>query len=180
MSKTPTYFIKTGVGTAKLFNKSGVPLSEVLVKDLPEGLEDKTVYTIELNEKQLRLIWVYLEKLTRINAMQLDEAVDGMMANIAKRGQIVEYSQAYFEKKKELSQALYQVLNKAGFSNGESLGIGQVSEQDKICYEMYKMIGHALYIFDGVENYNVYSTPPMKYSKESFIRINIKDQTNED
>jgi hypothetical protein len=175
---TSTHYIKIGNGKAKLFNNNDTFIEGIPIKNIPKELVNETKYLIELNEKQLILVWRYLETLSRINSLQLDEAVDGILNNLVHNNYLEQYSQEYFAKKEQLKTLFdYININICGGAAGGNLGIGNVCNDDQICYEMYKIIGNALYNINGEDSWNVYSSLPLKYSDQPLIKVSLKEES---
>lgn len=170
------YFKKIGEGKVQLFNDKDELMYECELSEVSTGLENRTRYNLELNEKQLSLIWKYLETMTRINALQTKEASSGILKNLIDNKYLEAYSKEYFQAKDQLENILDLIPPLFNYHNGASFGINNVCEDDKIGYEIYKLIGKALYTINGNNSdWNVYSSDPLHYSNEQFIKINIQE-----
>lgn len=131
-------------------------------------------YTIESNRKQIELIALALEQHSRIICGHWDTSTIPAL-DLAIKNQTDSFDE-YIAKRKDVEDRLTEI-KKIVFpelGNG-NYGVGHCEESD-ICYEMYKMI---LLQFDKENrdkpNYyqNVHSTPPLHYSKEPLISVNV-------
>lgn len=140
----------------------------------PEDDDDDRV-TIKCTEKQLSLIRVCVETMSRIACGEVSELIngldliaDGCREGVNSEGEVIMGYALGQEIKKRIKPLLFPELKP-----GESYGVGNEKIGDgQVLYEMYKKIDNYFATKYNQSLSSVAHHPPLHYSKEPLIEIN--------
>jgi len=126
-------------------------------------------YKIELTKEQLHIVMNCVEKVSRFNAGQLEHIIED----------INWYTDNVTNNRKEIEHNLF-ILKRNLFpelSNNESYGVGKCDNKLGLLrqkqYEIYRELRYQLEVLNPVNDWNVYKSPSLKYTDESFPLVKL-------